>query len=85
MAKSVGRKHPVNHSKGPVRTPANTRSSVTAASAKNSGGISVVRGVRTVPNTRVSGVGGTTTATNTNRATSGRGVRIGSGANAKTL
>lgn len=83
-SKSVGRKHPVKHSKGPVRVVANTRSSVTSAKAKNAGGISVMRGVRTVPNSKVSGLA-TPNATNTARATSSRGVRSDTIKNTKTL
>lgn len=74
MAKSIGRKHPVKHSKGPVRVVANTRSSVTSASAKNTGGIGVKRGVRTVANSVTSGLA-TPRATNVSRATQQRGVR----------
>lgn len=72
--KAMGRKHPVKHSKGPVRVVANTRSSVTAASAKNTGPIAVKRGVRTVPNSRTSGLA-TPTATNVSKAPTQRSVR----------
>lgn len=82
--KTIGRKHPVKHSKGPVRVVANTRSSVTAASAKNTGGIVVTRGVRTVPNARVSGLA-TSRSTNVSRASQGRGVRSDVIKSTKTL
>lgn len=56
VGKAPGRKHPVHHSTGPVRTPKNTRSLHVALTAKNAGPIGIKRGVRTVANSKTSGL-----------------------------